>query len=112
MEQWYRGTAVTRTAVIGTVVIGTVVIGTRRLCTGDFNISDHESGCFCTEEHKIRFFDQETDMTLDQWRNSVAYYLLCRIHFEPTRWVWSKDMTDKEKAAHPEYKTTGGYLKE
>ena len=80
-------------------------------CTGDFNISDHETGCFCTEEHKIRFFDKESDMTFRQWRNSEAYSILCRIPFEPTKWIWADDMTDEEKAAHPEYKTTGGYLK-
>jgi hypothetical protein len=79
--------------------------------SGDFNITDHETGCFCTEEHKIRFFDKESDMTFRQWRNSEAYSILCRIPFEPTRWIWSDDMTDEEKAAHPEYETTGGYLK-
>ena len=50
-------------------------------------------------------------MTFRQWRNSEAYSILCRIPFEPTRWIWADDMTDEEKAAHPEYKTTGGYLK-
>ena len=80
-------------------------------CTGDFNISDHETGCFCTEEHNIRFFDKESDMTFTQWRKSEAYSILCRIPFEPTRWIWAEDMTDEEKAAHPKYKTTGGYLK-
>ncbi len=80
-------------------------------CTGDFNISDHETGCFCTEEHKIRLFDKESDMTFRQWRNSEAYSILCRIPFEPTRWIWADDMTDEEKAEHPEHKTTGGYLK-
>ena len=80
-------------------------------CTGDFNITDHETGCFCTEEHKIRFFDQESEMTFREWRNSEAYRILCRIPFEPTRWIWADDMTDEEKASHPEYKTTDGYLK-
>ena len=80
-------------------------------CTGDFNISDHETGCFCTEEHNIRFFDKESDMTFTQWRKSEAYSILCRIPFKPTRWIWAEDMTDEEKAVHPKYKTTGGYLK-
>lgn len=83
-------------------------------CTGDFNIADYASGCFCTEEHKIRFFDKETDMTLREWRNSKAYYLLSQIPFHPTSptsWVWSEDMTDGEKAAHPEHEVVGGYLK-
>ena len=80
-------------------------------CTGDFNITDHETGCFCTEEHKIRLFDQETNMTFREWRNSRAYNILCRIPFESTRWIWSDSMTDEEKASHPEFETTGGYLK-
>ncbi len=81
-------------------------------CTGDFNISDYASGCFCTEEHKIRFFDKETDMTLREWRNSKAYYLLSQIPFHPTSWVRSEDMTYEEKVAHPEHEVVGGYLKE
>lgn len=28
-----------------------------------------------------------------------------------TKWVFEKDMTDKEKEAYPSYTTTGGYLK-
>ena len=27
-------------------------------------------------------------------------------------WIYLSDMTDEEKAAHPEAETTGGYLKE
>lgn len=50
-------------------------------------------------------------MTFRQWRNSEAYSILCKIQFEPTKWVWLYDMTDEEKAAHPEYEITGGYLK-
>ena len=80
-------------------------------CTGDFNISDHETGIFCTEEHKIRIFDIETDMTFEQWRNSRAYSILCKIDFRPNEWVYESNMSDEEKAAHPEYKTTDGYLK-
>ena len=45
-------------------------------------------------------------MTFEEWRNSEAYSILCRIPFEPTRWIWADDL-----AEHPEYKTTGGYLK-
>lgn len=26
-------------------------------------------------------------------------------------WIYAEDMTDEEKKDHPEYKTTGGYLK-
>ena len=75
------------------------------------NISDHETGCFCTEEHTIRIFDAESDMTFRQWRDSDAYFLLARIEFKPNQFIMSRDMTDEEKIAHPEHETIGGYLK-
>ena len=50
-------------------------------------------------------------MTFEQWWNSDARYLLNQIDFRPADWIWSDDMTDEEKSAHPEHETTGGYLK-
>jgi len=50
-------------------------------------------------------------MTFEEWRSSEAYRILRKIRFVPARWIWGDEMTDEEKAAHPEYKTTGGYLK-
>ena len=50
-------------------------------------------------------------MTLEQWWNSDARCLMNQIDFRPADWIWSNDMTDEEKAAHPEYETTDGYLK-
>ena len=50
-------------------------------------------------------------MTLEQWRNSEARYLLNQIDSRSDDWIRSNDMTDEEKAAHPEHETTGGYLK-
>jgi hypothetical protein len=34
-----------------------------------------------------------------------------RIDFRPADWIWSNEMSDAEKAEHPEHETTGGYLK-
>ena len=79
---------------------------------GDFNTSDNNSGCFNVDEHKLLFFDQETEMTLYQWRNSRAYSLLCDVDSRPNEWIYADDMTDQEKSDHPTYETTGGYLKE
>ena len=79
--------------------------------SGDWNKTSNAVGCFNTERQKLKFFDKETDMTLRQWLRSDAKYLLEQIDFRPTEWIWSKDMTDEEKAAHPEHETTGGYLK-
>jgi hypothetical protein len=79
--------------------------------SGDWNKTSNAVGCFNTEHQKLKFFDKETDMTLEQWWDSDARYLLNQIDFRPTDWIWSNDMTDEEKAAHPEHETTGGYLK-
>ena len=79
--------------------------------SGDWNKASNTVGCFNTQNQKLMFFDKPTDMTFDEWRCSDAYWLLNRIDFRPTDWIWSSDMTVEEKAAHPEHETTGGYLK-
>lgn len=78
---------------------------------GDFNKASTVVGCFNTEVQKLKFFDKETDITLDEWRNSSAYRILSQINLRPTTWVYPEHMSDEEKARHPGYKTTGGYLK-
>ena len=79
--------------------------------SGDWNKASQTMGCFNTESQKLKFFDQETEMTFEQWQNSDARYLLNQIDFRPADWIWSDDMTDTEKTEHPEHETTGGYLK-
>ena len=79
--------------------------------SGDWNKTSNAVGCFNTEQQKLKFFDKETDMTMEQWWNSYARYLMNQIDFGPADWIRSNDMTDEEKAAHPEHETTGGYLK-
>ena len=78
--------------------------------SGDWNLSSNNSGCFNTEQHQLNFFDNPTDMTFKEWRNSEAYYLLRGIDF--MEWVYFEDMTEEEKKKHPEAETTGGYLKQ
>ncbi len=80
-------------------------------CSGDFNLNDNESGCFCTEESTIRMFDKETNMTFKEWRNSEAYKILAGNFRRSVCWIPSDEMTDDEKNAYPEHKTTGGYLR-
>lgn len=80
-------------------------------CTGDFNLADRQTGCFCTEEPTIKFFDQDTGMTFKEWRKSKAYEILSSMPFEPTVWIGKEEMTDEEKILYPEYKTREGYLK-
>lgn len=82
-----------------------------KFCSGDFNLVDCETGCFCTEPHTIRFFDKGSELTIQEWRNSEAFNLIRRINFTPLKWVCAVEMSDDEKKQHPEYETTGGYLK-
>ena len=79
--------------------------------TGDWNKSSFNTGCFNTEEQKIMLFNKPSDMTYREWIDSDARYLLNQIPKDVVEWVYEEDMTDEEKAAHPIYETTGGYLK-
>ena len=78
---------------------------------GDWNKTSNAVGCFNTDLQKIKFFDKETDMTLEQWWSSDARHLMNQVDFRPTDWICSNDMSDEEKAEHPEHVNTGGFLK-
>ena len=80
--------------------------------SGDWNKTSFSNGCFNTVSPKIYMFNKPTDWTLEHWLNCRARYLLNQIDDCPLEYVWFNSMTDEEKAAHPEAKTTGGYLKE
>ena len=79
--------------------------------TGDWNKSSFNTGCFNTVEQKIMLFNKQSDMTYRDWCKSDARYLLNQIPKDVVKWVYEENMTDTEKAAHPTYETTGGYLK-
>ena len=79
--------------------------------TGDWNKSSCNTGCFNTEQQKILMFNKPSDWTYDDWLRSDARYLLNQISKDVVEWIYSEDMTDEEKAAHPTHETTGGYLK-
>ena len=64
-----------------------------------------------TEEQKIMFFNKPSDWTYNDWSCSDARLLLNQIPKNVVEWIYSKDMSDEEMAAHPEHETTGGYLK-
>ena len=79
--------------------------------TGDWNKSSFNTGCFNTEEQKIMLFNKPSSMTYCEWIDSDARDLLNQIPKNVVEWVYEENMTDTEKAAHPTYETTGGYLK-
>lgn len=79
--------------------------------TGDWNKCSFSNGCFNTVEPKIYLFNKPSEWTYRDWLNSDARYLLNQIPGDILRYVWFSEMTDEEKATHPEAETTGGYLK-
>ena len=80
--------------------------------SGDYNSGNLNSGdCFNTVEPTIMMFNKPSEITYRDWLNSDARYLLNQIPKDVVKWICSDDMTDEEKAAHPEHETTGGYLK-
>jgi len=79
--------------------------------SGDWNKTNFSNGCFNTVEPKIHLFNKPSKWTYRDWLNSEARYLLNQIPSDELEYIWFDDMTDEEKAAHPEAKTTGGYLK-
>ena len=78
--------------------------------TGDGNTVDFSNGVFCTQEEKIKFFDQPSNLTYRDWLNSRARDII-RWNMEITTWIYEDNMSDEEKEENPTYKTTGGYLK-
>ena len=80
--------------------------------SGDWNTTSFSNGCFNTVSPKIYMFNKPTDWTFEQWFNCRARRLLNDIDDCQLEYVYLSDMTDEEKAAHPDAKTTGGYLKE
>lgn len=47
---------------------------------------------------------------LNKW-DGQPNYVEVWVEKDVVEWVYEEDMTDEEKAAHPTYETTGGYLK-
>ena len=79
--------------------------------SGDWNKCSFSNGCFNTTSPKIYLFNKPSEWTYEDWLNSEARYLLNQIPGDVLEYIWLSEMTDKEKVAHPEAETTGGYLK-
>ena len=79
--------------------------------SGDWNSGNFSNGCFNTVSPKIYLFNKPSEWTYGDWLNSEACYLLNQIPGDVLEYIYLSDMTDEEKAAHPEAETTGGYLK-
>ena len=79
--------------------------------SGDWNKCSFSNGCFNTVSPKIYLFNKPSEWTYQDWLNSEARYLLNQIPGDVLEYIYLSDMTDEEKAEHPEAETTGGYLK-
>ena len=78
--------------------------------TGDWNIINNSTGLFNTEQTTIDMFNKPSDWTLEDWFSSDVRSIL-NWNLELTVWIYEKNMIEEEKEEHPEYITTGGYLK-
>ena len=64
--------------------------------TGDWNKTDYSSGCFCTEEATILFFDLPSDWSYQDWIDSYQIGILYRMPTE-NRQSWWNQLSEKEK---------------
>lgn len=80
--------------------------------SGDWNKCNYSSGCFNTETQKICLFNKPSEWTYEDWLCSEARRILDNVPMNMLTYICFLDMTDEEKAAHPEAETTYGYLKE
>lgn len=80
--------------------------------SGDWNRGKQSSGVFNTEKKPtIKMFDKESSWTYHDWFNSRAREIMEGCPYSYSDYILADDMTDEEKENHPEYKTTGGYVK-
>ena len=71
------------------------------------NSGDRNSGYLCVGTPKPMIFDNPCDLTWDELESLVPYVELpCGVDF-----IYSADMSEKEKTDFPNHVTLGGYLK-
>lgn len=75
--------------------------------TGDWSISNYSTGHFSTENY-TGFGAFDKPCSVETWLKAKKPDFL---YFKLTKWIKASEMSKKEKACHPEYKTTLGYLK-
>ena len=78
--------------------------------TGNWNTGNWNTGFFNSKQQPIYMFNQPTNMQRDDICNLAGIQILSW-NYENSWWIYSENMSAEEKAAHPEYETTGGYLK-
>lgn len=79
--------------------------------TGDWNATNCSSGCFNTQEQHVYFFNKQSNWTLSEWYQSKAHEILEKMPLNHFECITFYNMTDDEKAMHPEAATTGSFLR-
>lgn len=88
--------------------------------SGDCNYGDYNSGNWNSCNFSSGFFNSATPplyafnkpLKISRYKFlSCSGMRILRQNFRNNIWIFDKDMTDEEKKNHPEYETTGGYLK-
>ena len=78
--------------------------------SGDWNSTNFSVGFFNSVEQPLYAFNKPLDITRDDFNNNIGIRAM-NWKFENNWWIYRENMTDEEKKEHPEYSTTGGYLK-
>ena len=78
--------------------------------SGNWNSTNYSTGFFNSIEQPLYIFNNPTNMSRDDFNNLLAVRAM-NWKYENNWWIYSENMTDEEKVAHPEHETTGGYLK-
>ena len=78
--------------------------------TGNWNTGNWNTGFFNTVTPPVRIFNKLTKISRKRILESIGLQAM-NWKYEDCWWVYSENMTDEEKAAHPTHETTGGYLK-
>ena len=81
--------------------------------SGNWNSGNWNSGYFNTDTPKVRLFNKNTDLDFDSYEIKKINYIMdnCPCDYIYSDFIDENDMTEEEKAIHPEYKTIGGYVK-
>lgn len=97
---------------LGSSNIGNCNIGSKNIGnynSGSYNLCNYSSGIFCTVTPTVMSFNKPTSMTYEDF---MRYGIRPDFtHLKMTEWIPLECMSNDEKIAHPEAKTTGGYLK-
>ena len=78
--------------------------------TGSWNTGDKNTGFFNTNDGIVFAFNKPLKMSRSEFLKNIGVKIL-NWNYKNSWWIYSQNMTDKEKAAHPEHTTAGGYLK-